>query len=55
MISIQTKYYIQGSSLGLLLVHTIVEAHGGTLTASSEGLDRETTFTVIIPRIDSIS
>lgn len=38
-----------GSGIGLTIARRIVEAHGGTLTASSAGLDRGCTFTVSLP------
>jgi two-component system sensor histidine kinase BaeS len=37
-----------GSGLGLAIVHGLVEAHGGTVTASS-ALGRGTTFTIRMP------
>ena len=38
-----------GSGLGLYLCWGIVEAHGGRITAASEGADRGTTITVVLP------
>lgn len=38
-----------GLGLGLSIVHHIVERHGGSVTASSEGLGRGTTFSVTLP------
>ena len=38
-----------GLGLGLSLVKHVVELHGGSVTASSPGLDRGATFTVTLP------
>lgn len=44
-----TKVNAGGSGIGLYLVKEIVEAHGGLVSADSEGLGKGSTFTVRIP------
>ena len=41
----------QGLGLGLAIVKSLVELQGGTVTASSPGLGKGSTFTVTLPRI----
>jgi signal transduction histidine kinase len=45
-----------GRGIGLYVARTLVEAHGGTLLAMSQGLDRGSRFTVRLPcRFDSMA
>ncbi|GAB08768.1 putative two-component histidine kinase [Gordonia araii NBRC 100433] len=41
-----------GTGIGLTIARAIVEAHGGTLVATSEGLGRGAEFRVLLPTID---
>jgi signal transduction histidine kinase len=42
-----------GDGLGLAITKHIVEAHGGTLTATSSGPVRGATFTLTLPLADA--
>jgi signal transduction histidine kinase len=44
-----TKVNAGGSGIGLYLVKEIVEAHGGTVSADSPGLEKGSVFTVTLP------
>ncbi|MNK84396.1 Aerobic respiration control sensor protein ArcB [compost metagenome] len=41
-----------GLGIGLALARAVVEAHGGAIQASSGGLGRGSTFTVILPEVE---
>jgi two-component system, NtrC family, sensor kinase len=38
-----------GTGLGLSISHQIIDSHGGTIAAASEGTGRGSTFTVTLP------
>jgi CheY-like chemotaxis protein len=45
------QHRYSGLGLGLALAKRLVELHGGTVTATSSGLNRGATFTVVLPRV----
>ena len=52
-ISIPTQYSAVSTGIGLFISRKIIEAHNGTLTASSGGLDKGSTFTIELPSINN--
>jgi PAS domain S-box-containing protein len=49
-VSIETERASRGTGIGLYVSKAICEAHGGRLTAHSEGKDKGATFVVELPR-----
>jgi two-component system sensor histidine kinase SenX3 len=41
---------VKGSGLGLFIVRSVVERHGGRVFAESEGEGMGSTFTIVLPR-----
>ncbi|MHA2244697.1 MAG: PAS domain S-box protein [Candidatus Hodarchaeales archaeon] len=48
-ISIESEYSVRGTGIGLYICRIIVEKHGGTIKAHSDGLGRGATFTIDLP------
>ena len=48
-VSIPTRYSVTGTGIGLYVSRMIIEMHGGTLKAKSEGLGQGATFIVDLP------
>ncbi|MEV6949294.1 ATP-binding protein [Streptomyces sp. NPDC051172] len=44
-----------GLGLGLAVARTVVELHGGRISAHSDGPDKGATFTVLLPTTDTVS
>jgi K+-sensing histidine kinase KdpD len=49
-VSIETEYSATGTGIGLYLSRKIMEAHGGTIKAHSEGRGLGSVFTIELPR-----
>lgn len=52
-VSIETEYKTGGTGIGLYLCRLFMNAHGGSITAFSEGIKKGSTFTIDLP-IDSL-
>lgn len=50
-VSIETKYKVTGTGIGLFLSREIITAHNGTIVALSKGLDKGTTIKIKLPII----
>ncbi|MGJ7521396.1 hybrid sensor histidine kinase/response regulator [Variovorax sp. LT1P1] len=44
-----------GLGVGLAVVHSMVQLHGGSIAVHSDGVGRGTEFTVVLPRIDHVA
>jgi signal transduction histidine kinase len=42
---------VKGTGLGLFIVRSVVEKHGGRVFAESRGLGHGSTFTIQLPRV----
>ena len=48
-VSIPTSLSVKGTGIGLYLTREIITAHEGTIIASSPGVGKGATFTIMIP------
>ncbi|MFX0126273.1 MAG: ATP-binding protein [Candidatus Hodarchaeota archaeon] len=48
-VSIPTKFSVTGTGIGLYVSRMIIEKHGGTIKAKSEGLDKGASFIIDLP------
>jgi signal transduction histidine kinase len=44
---------VKGTGLGLYIVRSVVEKHGGRVFAESAGLGQGSTFTIQLPRVEN--
>ncbi len=49
-VSIETEYSVTGTGVGLYLSKMIIKAHGGSISANSDGLGKGSTFIITLPK-----
>jgi len=46
---LKTEYSVKGTGIGLNISRTIIEKHGGTIHALSDGIGKGATFVLKLP------
>ena len=49
--NIEKDSYVKGTGLGLSVAQGLIKLHNGSITAHSEGKNKGTTFTILLPKM----